>query len=486
MREGKLLENLVGKIFDKAGFDVQYNVILSGYEVDVYAKYEDIDVLIECKEYGSAGLDIPGLIYEWSGKNKKINAKKIILAIYGPNVSEKQYDLAEEEKISIWDTEKIETFLSELPKGEEALRNLIFQELGLGEVKDIPEIIEIPLTEIVKKFKDKNLIDKEPLSIIKQIIPVYEKKNHHLATKLINKALKIEPEDFLVIFCKFIITDWSLGERGVRIASKILPTLTEKEKEWQELVTIISSQGAWGKIDLINNIKKSLLKLLLRLKRIENFVTRKMEEATNSLDSTFKKASNSEKAKVLRGMLRKNCTSFLLGKLKPLREALEESIKTSNEFYEVIKDKIEPDGFRGIKWGTPPLRDMAPYLLESPRFSGNIRLYIRKNDKLKIGGAILQSINYNFYKGKFYKIIISTQSSDNFEALKEVLFKKFGPVEKNQEEGMWIWFGNITRAYLWYDESSETGHFVMSSIEISTQEEADKEQEVKEGAETGF
>jgi len=112
--------------------------------------------------------------------------------------------------------------------------------------------------------------------------------------------------------------------------------------------------------------------------------------------------------------------------------------------------------------------------------------YIRKNDKLKIGGAILQSINYNFYKGKFYKIIISTQSSDNFEALKEVLFKKFGPVEKNQEEGMWIWFGNITRAYLWYDESSETGHFVMSSIEISTQEEADKEQEVKEGAETGF
>jgi len=54
----------------------------------------------------------------------------------------------------------------------------------------------------------------------------------------------------------------------------------------------------------------------------------------------------------------------------------------------------EPDGFRGIKWGTniSELPDMS--LSED---YGNSKFYLRKGEKLKIGDADIDRIGYGFY-----------------------------------------------------------------------------------------
>lgn len=84
----------------------------------------------------------------------------------------------------------------------------------------------------------------------------------------------------------------------------------------------------------------------------------------------------------------------------------------------------EPEGFRGLKWGDlPPGENMENWT----RIGGNDLLrYERKDDKLEIGGAKLDSIEYCFYKGQFMKVWIKTQC-DNHKPLEDVVKLNFGP-----------------------------------------------------------
>lgn len=83
----------------------------------------------------------------------------------------------------------------------------------------------------------------------------------------------------------------------------------------------------------------------------------------------------------------------------------------------------EPEGFRGIKWGDPPPEeDMEDWT----RIGGNdFSRYERKNDKLQMGGAKLQSIEYQFYKGQFMEAWIQTEAS-NYKPLEDVVKLNFG------------------------------------------------------------
>jgi len=83
----------------------------------------------------------------------------------------------------------------------------------------------------------------------------------------------------------------------------------------------------------------------------------------------------------------------------------------------------EPEGFRGIKWGDPPGEEME-YRIKIG--TDNLVQYERKNDKLKIGGAKLESIEYQFYKGQFMGVWIETQRG-NHEPLEDVVKLNFGP-----------------------------------------------------------
>lgn len=154
-----------------------------------------------------------------------------------------------------------------------------------------------------------------------------------------------------------------------------------------------------------------------------------------------------------------------------------------------FKPGSEPDGFRRIKWGTEfstVEKDMK-HIVTAPD-DNELKIYTKKDDELRIGGAQLESIEYHFWKGKFCAIKIYTKDIGNWLNLKKTTFEKFGTgFPKNDSTGEWyIWDGEITVVNLIYDKTSQKGYLVLVSKEISHQMEKAIEQKAKEGAEKGF
>lgn len=137
------------------------------------------------------------------------------------------------------------------------------------------------------------------------------------------------------------------------------------------------------------------------------------------------------------------------------------------------------DGFRGLKWGTN-IKDMND---PNMTFTGNrneIRFYIRSHDKLSIGDANLETINYDFYKDRFFMLGIRAKGHTNFTALKDAVFAYYGPGKQLDEfKKEWTWLpalGNSdkdVRMELKYNESKEETSLVMTYLPINQEKIAD-------------
>lgn len=110
-RKGSMLEEIVGTIFETGGFEVERNVFLKGYEIDVLAKFGDRKFIIECKQYEKSYLSVRNLVLLWKGKNEILGADGVILVIYGIDVVDDDRALAEKAGIKIWGMQEISRFL---------------------------------------------------------------------------------------------------------------------------------------------------------------------------------------------------------------------------------------------------------------------------------------------------------------------------------------------------------------------------------------
>ena len=132
------------------------------------------------------------------------------------------------------------------------------------------------------------------------------------------------------------------------------------------------------------------------------------------------------------------------------------------------KSPSEPDGFRGIKWGTEitTLKDMEK-VKEDKSSDSDLVWYTRKGDTLAIGKAKLENISYSFWVGNFESVWIDFEGDENFETLKKELFERFGNVLESEElmkkmdkrvggepstighaEQFYAWWGNNTEMWL--------------------------------------
>jgi hypothetical protein len=127
----------------------------------------------------------------------------------------------------------------------------------------------------------------------------------------------------------------------------------------------------------------------------------------------------------------------------------------------------EPDGFRGIKWGTKieTLKDMTKQLQQGDEIQ-----YTRISDKLQIGNAEVDDIVYVFWKDKFISVMIMTKGFSNWSALKEEAFKQFckgSQDNKNIETYTW---GSVLRGKtfisLKYNQISEQTRIVMFPVNM--------------------
>ena len=120
----------------------------------------------------------------------------------------------------------------------------------------------------------------------------------------------------------------------------------------------------------------------------------------------------------------------------------------------------EPDGFRGIKWGTniSELTDMR--VVETGKDS---LYYVRKNDTVKIGDADIDQISYGFYKSRFFQVLVEYKGYVNFTKLKAILIGQYGkPEQPNQLMEKYFWSGQTVDIYFDYNEMLKNGNIYYS------------------------
>jgi len=135
----------------------------------------------------------------------------------------------------------------------------------------------------------------------------------------------------------------------------------------------------------------------------------------------------------------------------------------------------EPDGFRGIKWGTEISEVSDQFALNSDERS--MATYTRRDDKLAIGDAELIRLTYQFYKGRLHSVSMNTQEYANRRALQIALRTQFGQgSQPNRYMERYYWSGVTTIIALNCNTSAETCHLLFWSTEASKQKSADEKE----------
>ena len=140
----------------------------------------------------------------------------------------------------------------------------------------------------------------------------------------------------------------------------------------------------------------------------------------------------------------------------------------------------EPDGFRGIKWGTriSELSDMR--LTED---SKEERYYTRLNDKMQIGSTEIERIVYGFYKDRFFVVIVTCRHHDNFSKLRETLFQLYGSgYSPNPAVEKYYWMGDSVNVVLDFKEVQQKGLIWFSYKPLAEEQQKDMKDSGKKGA----
>ena len=93
--------------------------------------------------------------------------------------------------------------------------------------------------------------------------------------------------------------------------------------------------------------------------------------------------------------------------------------------------KNEPDGFRGIKWGTN-IRECDDLLLDSDEGYG-VKTYFINDEKLTIGDAKIKKIFYFFFNELFGGVLIQFRGASNFIKLKDIFCLIYGDADNPKQ-----------------------------------------------------
>jgi len=163
------------------------------------------------------------------------------------------------------------------------------------------------------------------------------------------------------------------------------------------------------------------------------------------------------------------------------------------------KLRSEPDGFRGVKWGTEisTLKDLEK-VKQDKSSDSDLVWYIRKEDTLAIGEAKLENIFYSFWLGNFESVWIDFKGEDNFEAIKKELVEQFGKplssegimkkmgertgreLSPTERAGIfYAWWGKNTEMWLSFSEDLHKGTLTINSVRIREERKDYKKQKKK-------
>ncbi len=142
----------------------------------------------------------------------------------------------------------------------------------------------------------------------------------------------------------------------------------------------------------------------------------------------------------------------------------------------------EPTGFRGQKFGEPPV-GLTQIL---PAGADGVSVFVRKDEKLDIGPAKLKTVSYLAYKGNLFGVLIEFEGSTNYEHIKTTLTAAYGnPVSDKREtfEKFALWkMQNGVIVYISVNTLSESGKVTYGFQPIQDQREHDEKERAKKAS----
>ena len=139
-----------------------------------------------------------------------------------------------------------------------------------------------------------------------------------------------------------------------------------------------------------------------------------------------------------------------------------------------FKPGSEPEGFRGIKLGTDLSMLQGTKHRRTDESFGGIEFYSTEVDALALGKARLESIEYGFWKGRLYVVMMTTKGLANWNGLKESVFDRFGTgAQAFREIESYLWEGEKVAMALWYNKTSKKGIFYIRSLSMKKEMDAE-------------
>jgi hypothetical protein len=131
---------------------------------------------------------------------------------------------------------------------------------------------------------------------------------------------------------------------------------------------------------------------------------------------------------------------------------------------------LRNDGFGDLIWGVEVSEVDGLEKKEVTRGFDDVIEYVRSQDILKVGDAVLSSIIYSFWRDRLYMVTIWTEEYSNYTALCDKVFKQFGPGHQiHPPREMYLWSGTPSDMMLEYINESRHGMLWLRSKEMDRQ-----------------
>lgn len=130
----------------------------------------------------------------------------------------------------------------------------------------------------------------------------------------------------------------------------------------------------------------------------------------------------------------------------------EDEIKYTKEDRAKLANLDKVPGFGGVEFGAA----FSTEGFEVEQDRGALKIYRKSGEKLLMGPALLETILYYVFEGKFYGVAFHTNDGQDSLSLKSVLINAFGFGENSADEGpATVWLGKKNGAL--FDLNTSTG-----------------------------
>ena len=128
---------------------------------------------------------------------------------------------------------------------------------------------------------------------------------------------------------------------------------------------------------------------------------------------------------------------------------------------------LRKDGFCDLQWGRKVSSVDGLKIRQIISDLGGVVEYVRPKDLLKIGDAALQSVIYSFWQDQLYTVTVWTKDYSNFTALRDAVFKEFGPgIRNDSTRERYLWSDKLSDIMLDYTQDSRYGMLWLRSKEL--------------------